>query len=250
MEKLLFTGIRFRKDAQTSIAFLTTRSRKPDEDDWKKLRRLLGYLKRTIKLPLILQANGVNMLKWWVDASYAPHDDMWRHTEGTTSMGKDGRGSIIGISKKQNINTKSSTEAELIGADDAMPQMLWTRYFLEEQGYGIDENILYQENMSTMLLEKNGKKCSTKNTKHISVRYYFIKDRVETRDVVIEHCLTETMLGYHFTNLLQGALFMISALNFLNSAPCSRFVKWYPNIVSVGQCSITTSLVSTRSFMK
>ena len=53
-------------------------------------------------------------------------------------MGKDGSGLIISISKKQNLNTKSSTEAELIGADDVMPQMLWKRYFLEAKGYGIN----------------------------------------------------------------------------------------------------------------
>ena len=111
MAQLLFTGIRCRKDAQTAIAFLTTTLRNPDEDDWKKLRRLLGYLKRTIKLPLILRADGVNVLKWWVDASYAAHDDMRGHTGGTMSMGKDGHGSIISISKKQKPNTKSSTEA-------------------------------------------------------------------------------------------------------------------------------------------
>ena len=88
-----------------------------------------------------------------------------------------------------------------------MPHMLWARYFLEEHGYGINENILYQDNMNAMLLEKNGNKYSTKNTKQINVRYYFIKDRVETRDVVIEHCLTGKMLGDHFTKPLQGALF-------------------------------------------
>ena len=71
-------------------------------------------------------------------------------------------------------------------ATDAMPQMLWTRYFLEAQGYGIDGNILYQDNMSAVLLDKNKKKSSTKNTKHINVRY-------ETGDVVIKHCLTEKM---------------------------------------------------------
>ena len=54
------------KDAQTAISVLTTRVRKPDEGDWRKLRRLMGYLKRTIKLPMILQAYRVNMLKWWV----------------------------------------------------------------------------------------------------------------------------------------------------------------------------------------
>ena len=46
-------------------------------------------------------------------------------------MGKDGLRSIISISKKQNLNPKSLTEAELIGADDAIPHRLWTRYFLE-----------------------------------------------------------------------------------------------------------------------
>ena len=115
---------------------------------------MLGYLKRTINLPLILRADGVNILKWSVDASYAAHDDMRGHTERTMSMGKDGRGSIISILKKQKLNTKSSTEAELIGAEDATPQMLWTRYFLEAQGYRTDKNILYQENMSAVLLEK------------------------------------------------------------------------------------------------
>ena len=45
VEKLLLTGIRYRKEEQTAIAFLTTRVRKPDKDDWKKLRKLLGYLK-------------------------------------------------------------------------------------------------------------------------------------------------------------------------------------------------------------
>ena len=73
-------------------------------------------------------------------------------------MGKDGRGSIIILLKKQKLNTKSLKEVELIGADNAMPQMLWTRYFLEAQVYGIDENILYQENMRAMLLEKSRKK--------------------------------------------------------------------------------------------
>ena len=61
--------------------------------------------------------------------------------------------------------------------------------------------------MSAMLLEKNGKKFSTKNTKHINVRVYFIKDQVETRDVVIQHFPTEEILGGHFIKPLQGALF-------------------------------------------
>ena len=88
--QLLFTRIQCRKDTQTAIAFRTTRVRKPDKYDWKKLRRFLGYLKITNKLSLILRYYGVNVLKWWVDASYAAHDNMRGHTRGNISMGKDG----------------------------------------------------------------------------------------------------------------------------------------------------------------
>jgi hypothetical protein len=64
---------------------------------------------------------------------------------------------IYGISKQQKLNAKSSTEAELVGVDDVMPQVLWTLYFLEAQGYKIDENALYQDNKSSILLETNGR---------------------------------------------------------------------------------------------
>ena len=98
---------------------------------------------------------------------YAAYDDMQGNTGETTLMGKDGRVSVISIPKKQELNEDISTDAELIGVDGVMPHMIWTRYFLEAQGYGINENILYQDNMSAMLLEKNRKKYSTK-TRNLS----------------------------------------------------------------------------------
>ena len=108
--QLLFTGIRCRNDALTDIYFLTTRVRKPDEGDWKNLRRLIRYIKRTIKFPLILNSDGVNLIKWWVETSYAYHDDMRGHTGGNMSIGVNRRGLIISISKKQKLNTERSTE--------------------------------------------------------------------------------------------------------------------------------------------
>ena len=66
MAQLLFTGVQYRKDSQTYISLLRTRVRNPDEDDRKKLRRLLRYLKQTIKLSLILRADGVKIIKLWV----------------------------------------------------------------------------------------------------------------------------------------------------------------------------------------
>jgi hypothetical protein len=65
-------------------------------------------------------------VKWWIDASFAVHPDMRSHTGNTMSLGK---GSVYLTSRKQRINTKSSTKAELVGVDDSMPLVIWTRNF-------------------------------------------------------------------------------------------------------------------------
>jgi hypothetical protein len=51
--------------------------------------------------------------------------------------------------------------------------IIWTRYFIEEQGYKLDESVLTQYTMSSMLLETNGKESSSKRKKHIKVRYFY-----------------------------------------------------------------------------
>jgi hypothetical protein len=178
--------------------------REPDEDDWTKLKRLLTYIRATIYMPLILRADSISIIKWWVDASYATHGDCRGHTGATMSLG---RGSIIGMSKKQKLNTKSSTECELVGVDDASPQMLWTRYFVEAQGYGVKASILNQDNLSAILLEKNGRASSGKRTKHINVRYFFIKDRIASGEITVQHCPAASMLADHFTKPTQGTMF-------------------------------------------
>jgi hypothetical protein len=60
-----------------------------------------------------------------------------------------------------------------------MPMVLWTRQFLEGQGYKIKDNVVYQDNQSAiLLLEKNGQKSSTKRTRHLKIRYFFGTDRI------------------------------------------------------------------------
>ena len=108
----------------------------------------------------------------------------------------------------QKLNTKSSTEAELIASDDVLPDLLWVGYFLEEQGYRVYTSIMLRDNKSCMLLEQNGQKSSTKRTNHINVRYFFITDRIENGDLSIEYCPTEEMLVDLMTKLLQGNKFI------------------------------------------
>ena len=203
--KALYVCKRARPDIQPTVAFLTTRVKQPDEDDWKKLQRLMAYLNDTKDLKLRLKSDGAGVVQWWIDASYATHHDASSHTGVTMSLGV---GSILSKSSKQKLNTTSSTEAELVGVYDGMIELLWVKYFLEAQGYVSYPTVLWQDNKSAILLEKNGKRSSGKRTKHINVRYYFVHDKWKRKELDIKFCPTEDMVGDFFTKPLQGAGFI------------------------------------------
>ena len=214
--KLLFAAKRARPDLQTAVAFLCTRVKSPDEDDLKKLIRLLGYLKETIFLPLTIGWDGTGNSYWHVDASFAVHQDMKGHTGGSLSFGQ---GSVLSVSTKQKINTRSSTEAELVGVDDVLPHCTWCLNFLKEQGHhasngkeGVSylghNNILFQDNTSSIRLEKNGKASSTKRTRHINIRYFMITDCYKRGDInSIEYLPTDDMISDYYTKPVQGSKF-------------------------------------------
>lgn len=214
--KLLFLSKRARPDLQQAVAFLTTRVRKPDSDDYKKLSRVIKYLRGDPHLPLTLEADDTKIMKWWVDASFAVHPDMKSHTGATASLGK---GSVYSTSTRQKLNTKSSTEAELVAVNDVMPMVLWTRYFLDAQGYEVKDSKIYQDNMSSILLEKNGRASSGKQTRHINIRYFFIADRVRSKEVSIEYCPTATMMADYLTKPLLGSKFRWFRDQVLNVQP-------------------------------
>ncbi len=202
--KTLYVSKRARPDVSTAIAFLTTRVRAPDTDDWDKLCHLMEYLRGDCDRPLILGADNDGLLMWYVDASFAVHPNMRGHTGGGLTLG---RGFPITVSTKQKLNTRSSTESELVGVDDMMPIICWTRYFLLSQGYGIIENLLLQDNRSSILLERNGRASSGKRTRHINIRYYFISDRVNMKEISIDWCPTKKMVSDYMSKPLQGSLF-------------------------------------------
>ena len=176
--KLLYVSKRARMDIDLTISFLCTRVAKSNDDDWMKLKRLLTYLKGSLGLGRIIRANDLNVLYAWVVASFAVHQDMRGHTGGVMSFGK---GIIIHKSLKQKINTKSSTETELVGASEFLPWLLWSKRFLEMQGYHVKELIFYQDNESAIKMELNGQRSYSDRSRHI--KFFFIKDVIDQENL-------------------------------------------------------------------
>ena len=203
--KGLFLCKRGRLDVAPTIAFLCTRVKEPTVQDWNKLARMMTFLCHAKNDMLVLQCDGTGVIKWHVDASFAVHEDCKSHTGATMTLGK---GAIISTSTKQKINTRSSTEAEVVAFDDVAAKILWAKMFLEEQGYEIKENIVFQDNLSAMQLEKNGLASAGKRSRHLNVRLFFMTDLIKRKELEVKCCPTEEMDADYMTKPTQGQTFV------------------------------------------
>ena len=140
------------------------------------------------------------------------------HTGAVLSMGK---GAVISGLMKQKLVTHSSTECEVVGAHDTLPQALWVNLFLKVQGHRIKDTLFYPDNLSMMLLEKNGQMSSTKQTKHMETQFFYIKDCITSSDIMVEYCPTGNMLGDFFSKPQQGTLFQQMQDRVMNIDPSS-----------------------------
>ena len=119
---------RARPDTCTSIYFLTIRVWETDGNDWDKLVWLMRYITSTRTLPLTLSANGSGILKRSVDVSFTVHPNMQWNPGGGLYVGT---GFIIAGSTKHKLNSRRSTETEILGVNDFVPSIFWTKYLLD-----------------------------------------------------------------------------------------------------------------------
>ncbi len=195
------------------VAFLITRVKNSDEDDWGKLKRVLKYLNGTKCTKLKLSVDSLPMLKWHINRSHNVHADCRGHGEALFTMGKGATSSYL---RKLKLNAWKLTESELITANMYMPEMLWLQHFIQAQGYRAEWIGLYQDNISTQLLIKNGLVLSRKKTKHIKAKFFFIKDRVDEGEIRVMDCLGEEMWAYVLTKPFQGMAFQTMRAELMN----------------------------------
>jgi hypothetical protein len=209
---LMFAAIRTRPDIIKEVTFLATRVSSPSQDDWKKLLKVLGYLKKNPHHNIVFNDKDVDSVEIFVDASFNVHDNTSGHTG---IVGKIYGNVVFWKSHKQRIVVKSSTEAELVALDEAATFAVWIMELLDEIAMPYQEPIvMYQDNLSTMTMAKSGK-GQFKRTKHIANRYFWIKQFIDSEEIKLSYVPTDAMIADLMTKPIQGRKFdeMVKAIS-------------------------------------
>jgi hypothetical protein len=176
---MLYLAKKSRPECLTAVAFLATRVTKCTDHDWEKLTRLLRYLNDTKERGIVLRPGKLGMaVRVFIDAAYGVHADGKSHTESCVVIGDSG--AVRCKSGKQQIVSKSSTEAELVALSDSTSQGLHTRSFLTSQGYRCGPMTVYQDNMSCIALIERGRSAAER-TRHIDIRHFWLSQHTVER---------------------------------------------------------------------
>jgi hypothetical protein len=128
-----------------------------------------------------------------------------------------GRSLVSWASKKQNSVALSTAEAEYIAAGHCCTQLLWMRQTLRDYGYKLTKVPLLCDNESAIHMANNPVEHS--HTKHIAIRYHFLRDHQQRGDIEIAYVSTKEQLVDIFTKPLDEQTFtkLRNELNILDS---------------------------------
>jgi hypothetical protein len=203
--KLLYLSTRCRPDIALAVNYLCSRVKKFTKCDKAKMSKVISYLNSTPTMGLTLECNARDVfVDAFIDASYGVHEDRKSQTGLSITVGK---GSIVTKSVKQKINTKSSTESELVACSDALPAVHQIRNLLFELGIPVKGIIIRQDNQSTITMIKNNRPTSQRS-RHIDIRYFFLRDQHQSMGVDIVYTPTADMIADVMTKPLFGNCFL------------------------------------------
>ena len=194
-----------RPDIAAAVGVLSQYMSNPSTDHWMGVKRVLRYLKGTLRYGLKFSISEQQPeLVGYSDADWAGDVDTRRSTSGYVFQ--YGNGTISWSTKKQTTVAKSSTEAEYVALSLATQEAVWLRRLLYELGKKSDSStVIYEDNQGAIELAKNAKYHN--RTKHIDICHHFVRERVVSKEIKVIYCPTENMIADIMTKGLPKATF-------------------------------------------
>ncbi|KAK2442749.1 putative mitochondrial protein [Trifolium repens] len=193
-----------RPDIMFAVCLISRYMEKPTDEHLLAAKKVLRYVKGTVEFGVQYLKNGEPELLGYTDSDYAGDIDDRKSTSGYVFM--LGAGAISWSSKKQPVVTLSTTEAEFIAAASCACQAVWMRRILDKLGYPQDKRTLILcDNSSTIKLSKNP--VMHGKSKHIDIRFHFLRDLVKEGIVELQHCNTQDQVSDIMTKPLKREAF-------------------------------------------
>ncbi len=190
-----------RPDLAQALGSVNQFCANPGEDHWTATKQILRYIKGTVNYGIHFDGNkqnGIN-LKGYVDADWGTNPNK-RKSQSRYIFFLCG-GIISWVSKKQPIVTLSSTEAEYIAASFSSQEAIWLRLLLKDlHAEQQNATVINEDNQGSIVLCKNPKYLS--RTKHIDVKFHFIREKTDNWEIKLEYCCSEKMIADALTKLL------------------------------------------------
>ncbi|XP_071628360.1 uncharacterized protein [Temnothorax longispinosus] len=193
---LTFLQVVSRPDIAFALNVASRALDNPTKAHWNLVKRIIRYVKGTTDYGIVYGAN--NQFKTFSDADYAGDKETRKSTTGVVCM--YGGAAISWQSTKQQCVAVSTTEAEYVSAAAAARKNVWVMRLLRELDVSVSENILYIDNQSALRLVKNPE--FHKRSKHIDVKYHFVRDLYEKGEINVCYVKTEEQLADIFTKVL------------------------------------------------
>ncbi|KAM1172663.1 hypothetical protein ACFX2G_023223 [Malus domestica] len=182
------------------VSLLSRFMEEPTKLHYQATKRMLRYLKGTVDYGLFFKKDESNELVGFSDSDYAGDLEDKKSTSGHVFMLSSRV--VSWYSKKQQVVTLSTTEAEFIAAASCACQAVWLRRILEEL-HCIQKKptLIYCDNNSTIKLSKNP--VLHGRSKHIDVRFHFLRDLTKAGVVDLVHCQSQDQIADILTKPLK-----------------------------------------------
>ena len=197
---LLYLSTNTRPDIAASVAILSQRIAHPTKTDLNEVKRIIRYLKDTKTLKLRLSdLNCLKDLHIFSDASWA-EDNIDRKSNSGYYCSLNG-GAISWCSRKQDIVSLSSTEAEYIALTECCKELTWIRMVCKQFDIDVPNAVdVLTDSQSSMKLIKNQK--FSNRTKHIDTKYHYVRQLADSGDIALKYCQTDVNIADMLTKPL------------------------------------------------
>jgi transposase InsO family protein len=200
---LMYLATCTRPDIAYAVSYISRSTTSPTRQDVIGLKRILRYIQGTLKTGISLGGSDLTMTAF-ADADYATDTESRRSISGNVIM--FGGGPVLWSSRRQGCVTLSTVEAEYVALCSVTQEIVWMRELLRELGAAQRKpTIVYEDNQGAISLARGSQ--IGRRTKHIDVRYHFVREQFEAGAIELEHCSTQDMIADILTKPLGATAF-------------------------------------------